>query len=1818
MNQHEQFKLQRKLLVATIAACFGTAHANPVAPQVVAGQAAFSQQGNVFSITNTPNTIINWQSFSIAPNEIARFVQQSADSKVLNRITGQDPSKILGSLQSNGQVFLINPNGILFGKDARIDVNGLVASSLALSNADFLAGKHNFKAEGGAGKVENQGRITTPQGGQVFLIAPNVENSGIITSPKGDIILAAGQSVQLVDSANPSVQVVVSAPADQALNLGQVVAQSGRIGIYGALVNQRGSVNADSAVMGENGKIVLKASGRASLEAGSLTSARGAGKGGEIEILGRQVTLTGDARVDASGAQGGGSVLLGGDYQGANAAVPNAQQTYVGKDAVISVDAVNNGDGGKVIVWGDDAASVHGSITARGGAAGGNGGFVETSAHTLDVSGLYVDAAAAKGKHGTWLLDPWDIEVNSAGGGLVSDVISFLGGAANSVTQIAASALQDLNADVVLQARNDLTISTALSLGTQGASVTALAGNHLNVNAGITTNGGRIVLSANDAGAPATGSGVLTVGAALTSGGGDVSLSGSNVNLNAALNAGVGAVTVASNKTGGKITIGSGGSIAAASDATHMPLVRLTADQMDLQGGITATGSADVWLAPLTAGTAVGVRAAKTGSGLEFTPAELAGITARSLDIGNMQAGGLEVSGAVSLANVDALTLASRGNVNVSAGVTVSRTNGAINAVAYDPTGGVNLNSGAAVSADHVVIKADHVNINSGAAIAAPSGSTNPDTSVSIDPYDSSAAIRIGSSKTNAAGTLELTGAELNLINTKRLTIGSGTVHTGAVTVDGDLNLGGTASGSLVALGGSSIALNGNVAVGGDLALQGTGAITQTGAITASSLYVTGSSITLNANNEVGGVAAQAGSGDVSLRTVYGLDLTHTSAQAGSNGMNFGGISTTGDVSLNVGAQGLNQDTNAPITARKLTINSAGNVSLADAPNQVASLTAENLAGLRYSGSGSTTVESVSMMSSAHSESSISIRANNLTVKNIDAGGQYLYLNGDSVALASNASVKGGTVNVTAEGGSLATASGSKVEGNMIRLRADAINLEGDIKANTYTGTNVAGEVTLGTYSGGAIILGDPAQPSGSGLALSNAELRKIGAYTIFVDGNGSYGNSYGNYGGSVLLDNLDLNGGRLTGGLNVIGGSISLANAVNLVDTVNHVSASLGLKTYGTLTNGGMVSAKSVEIDANRFVLSGAAGTGINADTVSIFSAGTIGLGGANAATGANAPDSFLGDAALASISASKLAIGSGQALAVTGAVNRPSGALELEADGVAGLTIGANVTASRVNLTGNTIDITGIVSADVASLRPYSSSEIVVGGACTTAGACLSLTQLNKVEAKTVGIGSSEEYGGLIKVADTSGLSGITKRLGLLTTGGISQTGVITVEELGIEASQPVSLTMANNVGKLAADVKNDFTFKGAGDLAVARLTGTSFNGETLYDLNGITSTTNVTLDVGGSLSRSDGVIKANNLDIKAAGSIGAAGAPLLTAVNSLSAESTAASGTMPIVITNNKAGYANALTIKKLKLASLNSGAITVDNYGATTIDTTTDQSATVETNSGNITITAHSPLTVKGKILSIAGSITLEAGSTGAASDDLTIESTGGVSTASGNIRLLAGDQVTLLGSASVTSTSGSVTTATNTNTPVVTPPPVTPPVTPPPVTPPPVTPPPVTPPPVTPPVTPPVEPPPVTPPPVTPPVVTPPVEPPVVTPPVTPPVEPPVVTPPIVVTPPPSSIDVCLAAPTLPACSPVLPPTTSEPNKPVQVALAQVISAVNKPEQKGSSTSSSGGGTGGNSAPSSKPDDKKVDAKTEDASKDKEGMKNDSVKKTYCN
>src|SRR5450759_2294955 len=309
-----------KALAAAVACAFtaGQAHANGTDPTVVAGQASFSTQGSSLSITNSPGAIINWQGFSIGASETTNFIQQSAASSVLNRVIGPDPSVILGMLTSNGRVFLINPSGILVGQGARIDVAGLVASTLNLSNQDFLAGRLNFASNPSGGNVENQGSITTPSGGSVYLVGTNVTNSGIINSPQGDVILAAGQSVNILDTSTPGVRVEITASDNAAVNLGEILAQSGQIGIYGAALRNAGIINADQVVRDASGKIVLRAQQDVTLEAGSHLSANGE-QGGAITVQSETGTTLVSGTIDASGTgagQTGGNVTVTGQHVG--------------------------------------------------------------------------------------------------------------------------------------------------------------------------------------------------------------------------------------------------------------------------------------------------------------------------------------------------------------------------------------------------------------------------------------------------------------------------------------------------------------------------------------------------------------------------------------------------------------------------------------------------------------------------------------------------------------------------------------------------------------------------------------------------------------------------------------------------------------------------------------------------------------------------------------------------------------------------------------------------------------------------------------------------------------------------------------------------------------------------------------------------------------------------------------------------------------------------------------------------------------------------------------------------------------------------------------------------------------------------------------------------------------------------------------------------------------------------------------------------------------------------------------------------------------
>ncbi len=296
-------------LALAVAACFsGAALANPTNPTVVHGTASFQQAGNILNITNSANAIINWGSFSISVGELTRFIQPSALSAVLNRVTGQDPSVILGALQSNGRVFLINPNGILFGAGSQVDVAGLVASTLNLSNDDFLNNRMRFTDGAGAGSVVNQGQIT---GGSVYLVGNAVTNNGLITSPNGEVVLAAGNSVELVNPGTPNLRVEVVAGDNEARNLGTISAEAGRIGIYAGLIRNSGTLNASSAVA-EGGRILLKAKKDITLESTSVIDASGRGGGEIIAFADNNMYVDGVLNASAPVSSDGGFIETSG------------------------------------------------------------------------------------------------------------------------------------------------------------------------------------------------------------------------------------------------------------------------------------------------------------------------------------------------------------------------------------------------------------------------------------------------------------------------------------------------------------------------------------------------------------------------------------------------------------------------------------------------------------------------------------------------------------------------------------------------------------------------------------------------------------------------------------------------------------------------------------------------------------------------------------------------------------------------------------------------------------------------------------------------------------------------------------------------------------------------------------------------------------------------------------------------------------------------------------------------------------------------------------------------------------------------------------------------------------------------------------------------------------------------------------------------------------------------------------------------------------------------------------------------------------------
>ncbi|MBX3657347.1 MAG: filamentous hemagglutinin N-terminal domain-containing protein [Ramlibacter sp.] len=566
-------------LALSLAACFSApAWAQPVGLQAVHGSASVVTQGNQTLITTangagTSHSALNWQSFNIPAGSTTQFLQPSADSTSINRVLGNNPSAIFGTLSSNGKLVLVNPAGIAVGAGATVDTAGFTASTLRMSDADALAGRLVFGGDGIAnGELSVNGRLLA-RSGDIVLIAPQVQTGiqALVESPNGATVLAAGQKAEITGRGLEGIRLELQAPQDQVLNLGTL--QGDAVGIFAGTLRHSGYISA-SAVSAEGGKVILK--GQQEAEISGQVEARKGALGGQVQASAAKVMLRSGAVIDASAANGGGEVLVGGGWQGQDARVANAEQTTVEAGVSLKADATQQGDGGTVVVWSDGTTRTGAAISARGGAQGGNGGRVETSGKgSLAMSGTTVDARAPQGRAGLWLLDPTTLTIAGGSGATVDTVyendIEVAGADVliQATDSIVASGTFS-GGDVMLPSGLNLTIQTTGGGGGSGIDLTgSSSGTGLTFK---TSGGGAVLMSTGNTGqtlrssnVSVTGSGSLTLnsagpvdlsGATLQTAGGALSITGAGtalangVNLSDSLvNAGTGALSITGSTT---------------------------------------------------------------------------------------------------------------------------------------------------------------------------------------------------------------------------------------------------------------------------------------------------------------------------------------------------------------------------------------------------------------------------------------------------------------------------------------------------------------------------------------------------------------------------------------------------------------------------------------------------------------------------------------------------------------------------------------------------------------------------------------------------------------------------------------------------------------------------------------------------------------------------------------------------------------------------------------------------------------------------------------------------------------------------------------------------------------------------------------------------------------------------------------------------------------------------------------------------------------------------------------------------------------------
>ena len=492
----------------------------PTGGNVISGTVTISiPEVGKMDVNQTSNQgIVNWDTFNVGSSASVHFNQPTSRSSILNNVlSGQ--SIINGSIFSNGRLILVNPTGILTGPTSAIRSEGAILSTLNLTNQNYLNSTYNFSTNNNSTLI-NEGNI---EGEYVALLSPIITNKGTINTNVATS-LAAGDNLKLSisDSNLLTVSVNPSKIKSSINNEGNIKSQNGivtlKTDIAQSVVDQVIKIENAKAdgLISENGIVKLvtntgaitakdikidAGSNGASTISGTLNSNSDTSNGGSVEVTAKEIDIN-TATITADGKTGGGTILVGGDWQGSGDLL---QATYLNIDSnsKITANALTSGSGGTIVAWSDiknsnSLTTVSGTLEAKG--IDGSGGQIETSGADLDINGIRVNTSSVSGSYGNWLVDPTDLTIGS------SEASTYATNLETSDVTLTADDTITLDSDISYSGARDSTLTFDATTTVLNANITSSNGSlSLDINTAvtlgtdvtITTNGGYFDVSGN-------------------------------------------------------------------------------------------------------------------------------------------------------------------------------------------------------------------------------------------------------------------------------------------------------------------------------------------------------------------------------------------------------------------------------------------------------------------------------------------------------------------------------------------------------------------------------------------------------------------------------------------------------------------------------------------------------------------------------------------------------------------------------------------------------------------------------------------------------------------------------------------------------------------------------------------------------------------------------------------------------------------------------------------------------------------------------------------------------------------------------------------------------------------------------------------------------------------------------------------------------------------------------------------------------------------------------------------------------------------------